>query len=272
MNRRAQRAFQANVIVITGASYGIGRELAVRLAGLGARLTVAARSEAKLEETARLCTEACGARPVTVVADVRREADCEKIIDRAVEAYGRLDTLILNAGVSMDAPFEEIRDSSHFSRILETNVLGAMYCTRFALPHLKGSRGRLVVMSSVAGKTGVPGYSVYAASKHALVGFFESVRIETRRYGVSVSIMMPDFVSSGIHERELNAAGRPVGKNHYVDYDRVMDVPTCARLVIDAAAKRKRQVIMSWRGRIGQWVKLFAPGVIDQIARRAKKY
>lgn len=258
--------------MITGASYGIGRELAVRLAGLGARLTLAARSEAKLEETARLCAGACGARPVTVVADVRREADCEKIIDRAVEAYGRVDTLILNAGVSMDAPFEDIGDSSHFSRILETNVLGAMYCTRFALPYLKRTRGRLVAMSSVAGKTGVPGYSVYAASKHALVGFFESLRIETRQYGVSVSIMMPDFVSSGIHARELNASGRPVGENHYVDYDRVMDVPTCARLVIDAASKRKRHVIMSWRGRIGQWVKLFAPGLIDDIARRAKKY
>lgn len=272
MSNAAKRQFQQNVTVITGASYGIGRELAVQLSRLGAGLVLAARSEQKLEETARLCSDGKGPRPITVVADVRREADCERIMGRAVAAHGRLDTLIVNAGVSMDAPFEDIRDSSHFSRILETNVLGAMYCTRFALPHLKRARGRIVVMSSIAGKTGVPGYSIYAASKHALVGFFESLRIEVRHYGVSVSIMMPDFVSSGIHEREVNAQGRRVGKNHYVDYDRVMDVPACARIVIDAAAKRKRQVIMSRRGRIGQWVKLIAPGVIDWIARRAKKY
>lgn len=273
MNSRvAEREFRDNVTVITGASYGIGRELAVQLAGVGARLVLAARSEDKLDETARLCFEACGSRPVAVIADVRREEDCRRIIDRAVDAHDRIDTLLLNAAVSMDAPFEEIRHSSEFTRILETNVLGAMSCTRFALPHLKRSCGRIVVMSSVAGKTGVPGYSVYAASKHALVGFFESVRIETRTYGVSVSIMMPDFVSSGIHEREVDAEGRPVGANHYVDYDKVMDVPTCARIVIDAAARRKRQVIMSRRGRLGQWVKLIAPGVIDEIARRAKKY
>lgn len=273
MNRRVvEREFRDNVTVITGASCGIGRELAFQLAGLGARLVLSARSEDGLDETARLCTGAGGSRPETVIADVRSEEDCKRVIDRAVDAYGGLHTLIVNAGVSMDAPFEDIQDSSQYRRILETNVLGAMYCTRYALPHLKRARGRLVAMSSVAGKTGVPGYSVYAASKHALVGFFESLRIEVRQHGVSVSIMMPDFVSSGIHERELDARGRPVGANHYVDYDRVMDVPTCARIVIDAAARRKRQVIMSWRGRVGQWVKLVAPGVIDEIARRAKKY
>lgn len=271
-NRTAGREFRDNVTVITGASYGIGRELAVQLARLGARLVLAGRSRDKLDESARLCAEASGSTPAVVAADVRQENDCGSIIDRAVDEYGRLDTLIANAGVSMDAPFEAIADSSHYARILETNVLGAMYCTRFALPHLKRTRGRLVAMSSIAGKTGVPGYSIYAASKHALVGFFESLRIEIRQSGVSVSIMMPDFVSSGIHERELNAEGVPVGDGHYVDYDRVMDVPTCARIVIDAAAKRKRQVIMSRRGRLGQWVKLIAPGVIDGIARRAKGY
>jgi len=128
------------------------------------------------------------------------------------------------------------------------------------------------VMSSLAGRTGVPGYSVYAASKHALMGFFESLRIEIRRYGVSVSIMLPDFVASGIHEREVDERGRPRGRQHRVDYGRVMDVPTCARVVIDAAAKRKRQAIMSWRGRLGQWVKLLAPGLVDEMARRANRY
>lgn len=272
MSRAAQRAFRSNVVAVTGASYGIGREMAVQLAGLGARLVLCARSEDRLRETAGLCAEAAGEAPLTVMADVRREPDCRRLIEQAVDAHGRIDTLLLNAGVSMDAPFEDIEDSAHFSRILETNVLGAMYCTRFALPYLKRSRGRLVVMSSIAGKTGVPGYSVYAASKHALVGFCESLRIETRRHGISVSIMLPDFVSSGIHERELDAGGRPVGKDHRVDYKRVMDVPTCARIVIEAAARRKREVLMSWRGKSGQWLKLIAPGVVDEIARRAKGY
>lgn len=270
--RRAEREFRDNVVVITGASYGIGRELSVQLARLGAKLVLAARSQGKLEETARLCAGASGSQPTVVVADVRREGDCSRIIDRAAEAHGWVDTLIVNAGVSMDAPFEDIEDSAHFARILETNVLGAMYCTRFALPYLKRTKGRLVAMSSIAGKTGVPGYSVYAASKHAIIGFFESIRIEVLQYGISVSIIMPDFVSSGIHEREVDAAGRPAGESHYVDYDRVMDVSTCAGMVIDAAAKRRRQLIMSWRGKIGQWVKLLAPGYIDRLASRAKGY
>ncbi|HSH43806.1 MAG TPA: SDR family oxidoreductase [Arenicellales bacterium] len=270
----ARAAFRDNVTVITGASYGIGRELALQLSRLDARLVLAARSRDRLAETARLCSGpgSAAAAPLTVVADVRRETDCELIVQRALEAHGRLDTLIINAGVSMHAPFADIADTSQISRVLETNVLGAMYCTRFALPHLEKSRGRIVVMSSIAGRTGVPGYSVYAASKHALLGFFESLRIEVRDYDVSVSIMMPDFVSSGIHEREVDGRGSPRGSQHRVDYDRVMDVPTCARMVIDAAAKRKRQVMMSWRGRLGQWVKLFAPGIVDEIARRANRY
>lgn len=270
VSHTARRVFQDNVVVITGASYGIGRELALQLSALGAELVLAARSANALADTARECAGKSGKPPLTVIADVSRERDCRRLMDRAVDTHGSIDTLILNAGVSMDAAFETIADSSHFARILDTNVLGAMYCTRHALPHLKRSRGRLVVMSSVAGRTGVPGYSIYSASKHALVGFFESLRIETEPHGVSVSIMMPDFVSSGIHEREVDAEGNPVGRNHYVDYDRVMDVATCARIIINAAAGRKREVIMSWRGKIGQWIKLIAPGIIDDIARRAK--
>lgn len=264
--------FKDNVVVITGASQGIGRELALQLAQQGAMLALAAREIQRLEELCDECLHKGATDCLAIQTDVSNELQCERLIQNTAKHYGRLDTLINNAGVSMEAAFEDVQDSSQFATILGTNVLGSMYCTRYALPHLKQVKGRLVVLSSIAGKTGVPGYSVYAASKHALVGFFESIRIETEKYGVTVTIIMPDFVSSGIHEREVDAFGKPMGDRHRVDYSKVMDVGTCAHQIIKAAAGRKRQVIMSWRGKVGQWVKLIAPGIIDDIARRAKGY
>lgn len=264
-------AFPQNpAVLLTGASVGIGREMALKLAdrrGGGARLALAARDAAKLEEVAALCRER-GSQAVVLPADVGVESDCERLVELAVERLGGLDLLILNAGQDMWARLDELEDASILERILRVNYLGPAWLTRFALPHLKASRGRIVVVSSLAGLTGVPTRTGYAASKHALHGFFDSLRIELAGSGVSVTLACPDFVLSEIHRRAFGPDGKPLGTSPMQE-GRIMTAERCAGLILDAARRRRRMAILSLRGRLGRFVRLVAPGLIDRIAARA---
>jgi short-subunit dehydrogenase len=256
-----------NVVAITGASKGIGAELARQLAAKGAKLVLAARNAKELEAVAEECRK-LGAAVVTVKADVAEERDCQAIVAGAVLAYGRLDTLVNNAGMSMWARFEDIRDVSVLERIMRVNYMGAVYCTRHALPYLRESRGRIVGISSLAGRTGVPTRTGYAASKHAMTGFFDSLRIELDGSGVTVTMVYPGFVSTGIRENATGPDGQPIMVSP-VREGEVMTVEDCARRIVRAMERREREVVMTARGRMGLWLKLFAPGLVDRIARRA---
>jgi short-subunit dehydrogenase len=255
------------VIVITGASKGIGAELARQLAARGARLVLAARNDAELEEVARAC-RALGAAVVNVKADVSLERDCQAIVAGAVLAFGRLDVLVNNAGISMWAKFEDIEDLSILERIMKVNYMGAVYCTRHALPHLRQSRGLLVGVASLAGKVGVPTRTGYSASKHAMTGFFDSLRIELQDSGVDVTMIYPGFVATGIRENAAGPDGKPIQVSP-VKEGEVMSVEDCAARIVTAIERREREVVMTARGKIGLWLKLVAPGLIDRIARRA---
>ena len=261
------RAFRDNAVLLTGASRGIGREMALQLAAQGARLVLSAREAAPLEAVAAEC-RARGAEAVAIPADVAEEAQCGELVRGAVAALGRLDTLINNAGIGMWARFDEMTDLTIFDRLMRVNYLGSVYCTWHALPHLKSARGRIVGVSSLTGKTGVPTRSGYAASKHAMAGFFDSLRIELADSGVTVTMVYPGFVATGIRERAFGADGRPLGKSPVREAE-VMTVETCARLILAAAAGRRRELVMTGRGRLGMWLKLLAPGLVDRIARRA---
>jgi NAD(P)-dependent dehydrogenase (short-subunit alcohol dehydrogenase family) len=260
-------AFRDAVVVLTGASRGIGREMACQLAAAGAQLVLAARDGAELARVVEEC-RALGGRAEAVPADVTREGDCAALMARAVETFGRIDGLINNAGIGMWARFDEVEDLSIFERLMQVNYLGSVYCTWHALPHLKRTRGRIVGVSSLTGKTGVPTRSGYAASKHAMAGFFDSLRIELAGSGVTVTMVYPGFVATGIRERALGGDGRPLGTSPVREAE-VMRVETCARLILDAAARRRRELVMTGRGRVGMWLKLVAPGLVDRIARRA---
>jgi short-subunit dehydrogenase len=256
-----------NVVIITGASKGIGAELARQLAAKGAKLVLAARNEKELEAVAEECRRA-GAAVVTVKADVSVERDCQAIVAGAVVAFGRVDTLVNNAGISMWARFEDIEDVSVLERIMRVNYMGAVYCTRHALPHLRESRGRLVGISSLAGRTGVPTRTGYAASKHAMTGFFDSLRIELAGSGVTVTMVYPGFVSTGIRENATGPDGKPIMVSP-VREGEVMTVEDCARRIVRGIERREREVVMTARGKMGLWLKLLAPGLVDRIARRA---
>jgi short-subunit dehydrogenase len=255
------------VAVITGASKGIGAELARQLAAKGARLVLAARSIDELEAVAKQC-EAAGAKAIAVRTDVAVEADCRALVEAAMRAFGRIDTLVNNAGMTMWARFEDVKDLSILERIMQVNYMGAVYCTHHALPYLRASKGRIVAISSLAGRTGVPTRTGYSASKHAMAGFFDSLRIELADSGVTVTMIYPGFVATGIRENATGPDGKPILVSP-VKESEVMSVEACARRIVAAIEAREREVVMTARGKIGLWVKLLAPSLVDRIARRA---
>jgi short-subunit dehydrogenase len=259
--------FKEKVVIITGSSSGIGRELAHQLATRGAWLVLAARDFDRLLAAREECL-ALGGRAIAVRTDVSDPELCAALIRRSVEEYGRIDVLVNNAGVTMWADFEQVRDLSLFEYIMNVNYFGSLYCTRYALPYLKQTRGMLVGISSLTGKAGVPTRSAYAASKHAMVGFFDSLRIELEPTGVTVTMIYPGFVASEVRSRALGPDGQPLGHSP-VQEDRVMSVQTCARLIVAAMSARRRELVMTLRGKLGQWIKLIAPALVDRIARRA---
>jgi len=257
--------FRGKSVVVTGASSGIGRELAVALARRGADLALGARSVGALEETAAACREA-GARAVAVRTDVTRAADCDALVAAAVGAFGGVDVLVNNAGISMWGRFEELTDLSIVEEIMRVNYLGAVYCTHAALPHLKERLGLIVAVSSLTGKTGVPTRSAYAASKHAMQGFFDSLRIELARSGVDVLVVSPGFVATPIRARAVGPDGTPHGESPRDETKGTMPVEECVRLMVRAMERRDRELVMPARARLALWLKLIAPGLVDRIA------
>jgi len=260
-------SFKENVVIITGASRGIGRELALQLADQGAYLALGARNMAELEEVAAEARQR-GGKAIAVRTDVADQADCQNLVEATIQAYDKVDTLVNNAGISMWALFDEIQDLSIFEKIMRINYLGSVYCTHYALPHLKKTQGRLVAISSLTGKNGVPTRTGYAASKHAMVGFFDSLRIELLGTGVSVTISFPDFVATEVRKAALGVDGKPL-LDSPVQEDKIMSVETSVRSLVDAMEKRKREDVQTPRGHLGQWLKLFAPSLIDKIAQKA---
>ena len=260
-------SFRDKVVIVTGASHGIGAHVATQLAAQGAMLVLAARRPPELEQTAAAC-RAAGADALVVPTDVTSDAECARLIAAAIAKFGRIDMLVNNAGLGMWSRVDAVHDLTVFDRVMKVNYFGAVYCTVHALPHLKQSRGRIVCVSSLAGRTGVPLRSGYAASKHAMAGFFDSLRIELADTGVTVTIVNPGFVGTGTQGRNLGADGAPLGVSP-VNAAAVMTPEECARITVAAAAARKREVVMTARGKVGLWLKLFAPGLVDRITAKA---
>jgi short-subunit dehydrogenase len=261
--------YSGKTIVVTGASSGIGRALCLALAAQRPRLVLSGRDEARLEQAAEAC-RAEGAEALAVRADVTVPAQCQLLISRAVERFGGVDVLVNNAGIGMIALFEEVQDLSVFESLMRVNYLGAVYATWHALPELKRSRGQIVAVASLAGLTGVPYRTGYSASKHAMIGFFDSLRIELKGTGVSVTVVAPDFVVSEIQKRAFGPDGKPLGRSPLQE-DKIMTAERCAAEIIAAMEKRQRLMLGSFRGRVGRWVRLVAPGLIDRVALKAAR-
>jgi short-subunit dehydrogenase len=261
-------SFAGKVVVITGASSGIGEALALLLADRGASLVLAARRLEALERVAEACRER-GARAVVLAADVSLPDDCERIMDAAVQAFDGIDFLVNNAGISMWARFDEVQDLSIFERLMRVNYLGAVYCTHFALPYLKARGGMIVGISSLTGKTGVPTRSGYGATKHALQGFLDSLRIELRNEGVDVLVVSPGFVATEIRSKALSGSGVPLAESPRDEARGTMSLKRCVDLIVRGMASRKREIIMTPRAKFGMWLKILVPGLVDRMAADA---
>jgi short-subunit dehydrogenase len=261
--------FTDKVIVVTGASEGIGRALCLALAPQRPKLAIAARNEERLNELMKE-VESKGAQVLIVPTDVTGEEACKRLIRVTIEKWGSMDVLVNNAGRTMWTNFEDITDTSIFEKMMQLNYLGSVYCTYYALPYLKKSKGLIVAVSSVAGLTGVPTRTAYAASKHALFGFFDSLRIELDGTGVNVTMIAPDFVLSEIHRRALGYDGKPLGKSPLQENE-IMTAEKCAALIVKAMENRDRLLLMSIRSKMGRWIRLVSPQLVDNVAKKAMR-
>lgn len=257
-------------MIVTGASEGIGAALARTLAKKGTRLALAARSISKLEGVAAECKD-LGAEALAVRTDVGDEDACRDLIETTVEHYGQLDALINNAGVSMSTSFESLENLRILETLMRVNYLGAAYCTYHALPHLRRSRGMVVAVSSLQGKTGFPRSTGYAASKHAVQGFFDSLRMELTDVGVLV--VSPGAVDTEIHARKLDPRGDVSVSGQDFRRKKQMSPEECARRIVDAMEARKRELVLTAGGKLAVALKPFAPGFVDtQIARAVRDF
>jgi short-subunit dehydrogenase len=267
MERAEGAHYQGKVIVVTGASQGIGRALCLELASQRPRLALAARDRTALEEAAAACA-ARGAETLVVPTDVSDEGSCRALVESTVGRFGVIDVLVNNAGIGMLARLDEVVDLRPYEELMRVNYLGSVYPTYFALPHLKSTRGQVVAISSLAGLNGVPLRTAYAATKHAQIGFFDSLRVELRGTGVDVTVVCPYFVQSEIRRRSAGPDGRTVDHSP-VREGEVMSAEECARRTVRAMERRQRMLVMTLKGKLGRWAKLIAPGFVDQLAAEA---
>lgn len=263
--------FAGKTIIITGASSGLGQSLALKLAEDGADLVLFARNKERLKKTAQRCQE-FKARPLIVTGDVTKSEDCAKLIDRTLGRFGSLDYLVANAGVSMWARFEEIQDISIFPKIMETNYLGVVYCTYYALPHLRKSNGMVVAISSIQGKIGVPYHTAYVASKHALQGFFASLRAELGGSKIDILIVLPHWLKgTNLRNSALGKDGRSMGKAKACHSKEAIGLEKCTEDIVKAMGKRKRELVLPTKLRILPWLNLISPRIVDFLVQGKMK-
>jgi NAD(P)-dependent dehydrogenase (short-subunit alcohol dehydrogenase family) len=250
-------------VLITGGSSGIGRATALRLAGHGARVAAAARDAAALEKVVAEM-KAVRAEGLAIPTDVTDPEQCRRAVEATVERFGRLDVLLCSAGVSMRADFVASK-LEVMERVLRVNYLGVLYCTYHAAPHVRKTRGSLVAVSSLTGKRGAPSYAAYAASKFAVQGLYESLRLELKGDGVHVGVFSPGHVATPLRERVWGPDGNPWPTPPPPPF-RVWPVELCVDRIIRLIVRRQSQALLPWfvgpmlaldhavGGRLGDWL------------------
>lgn len=248
-------------VIITGASSGIGKACAEEFARKGANLVLAARQYVTLCQLTRELEERYQIKAVAVQCDVSKESDCEYLIQQAILTFNRIDVLVNNAGISMRALFKDL-DLLVLRNLMDVNFWGAVYCTKYALPKLLESKGSVVGVSSIAGYRGLPGRTGYSASKFALNGFLEALRVENLKTGLHVMIASPGFTASNIRNVALVKDGSAQGESS-MDEGKMMSSEKVAELLVEGVIARKRTLIMTGQGKLTVWLNKFLPGLLD---------
>lgn len=271
MKERRGRRFplydvRGRAVIVTGASSGIGHATALLFAARGARVVAAARSAEQLAGLQQQAQKTGGVL-ITQVTDVTDPAACRALVDRCVGEFGGVDILINNAGISMRALTIDT-DVRVLRRLMEVNFWGTVHCTKAALPWLlKSPRGVLVGVSSVAGFHGLPGRSGYSASKFAMHGFLESIRIEHLPDGLHVLIIAPGFTRSGIRTHALTAEGHEQSETPRNE-GKLMSPEEVAHHILHAIRWRKRNRIVSFEAQFVALVQRILPHLVDRLIYR----
>ena len=250
------------IAIITGASSGIGKACAIQFANNGYHVVLAARDEQKLN-IIKSEIEKSGGEALIVVTDVSDKNSCQNLVEKTVEAFGCIDVLINNAGISMRALFADA-DLEVLHKVMNINFWGTVYCTKFVLPYLIKNKGSLVGVSSIAGKKGLPGRTAYSASKFAMEGFLECVRTENLKTGLHVLVACPGFTASAIRERALDNKGNPQGESPRAESE-MMQPEEVAKEIYNAVIKRKRDLILTPQGKLTVFLNKFFPAWLDKL-------
>ncbi|AHW58508.1 Short-chain dehydrogenase [Draconibacterium orientale] len=249
------------VVVITGASSGIGKALAEKYAAEGFNLVLAAR---RIERLEALKEKLSNVEVLPVKTDVSNEEDCKHLIDMAIEHFGKINILINNAGISMRAVLEDV-ETEVLRKVMDVNYWGTVYCTKYALPYLLEQKGSVVGVISTGGYIGLPGRTGYSSSKFAVRGFLDTLRVENLRAGLHVLVVAPGFTASDIRESALVADGSQQGKTPR-DENKMMSAERCAAIMYRAIKNRRRKMIVSfWDGKVIVLVAKLWAWIVDQI-------
>ena len=263
--------FSSKVIIVTGASSGIGLASVNRFMELGANVVLAARSIDKLEKIAsdlnqKYATHSSQSIAHCIKTDVTKEEDCKNLIEKTVERFGKIDILVNNAGISMRAVFKDL-DLKVMHSLMDTNFWGTVYCTKYALPYLLESKGTVVGVISTAGYVGLPARTAYSASKFAVRGFLETLRIEHLYDGLHVMIFAPGFTTSNIRNVALTADGSPQGETPR-DEERMMSAERVARILSRGIMRRRAEMVLTPLGKATLFVSRNLPRVTDKVEYR----
>ena len=256
------KSFKDKVVIVTGASSGIGEATAREFASHGSKVILAARNEARLSEiTGEL--RKFNDSVAYIKTDVSKEEECKDLINKTIELFGTIDILVNNAGISMRAVFTDV-DLKVLKRLMDVNFWGTVYCTKYALPYLIHNKGSLVGVSSVAGFHGLPGRTGYSASKFAVHGFLETIRIENLKNGLHVMIIAPGFTTTEIRRHALLADGNEQGESPR-DEHKLMPAEFVARWVIKGIKKKKRNKLLTWEARLTALFQRIVPSFVDWV-------
>jgi len=258
--------FQNKVAVITGASSGIGKALAKELAHRGAKVVLGARREDKLKEAVNTIRDEGGEADYCVI-DVTQEVLCQKLILDTVVRYRKIDILVCNAGISMRANFDDV-NMAVLHRLMNVNFWGAVYCVKYALPFLVQTKGSLVGISSIAGIHGLPGRTGYSATKFALTGFLEAVRIENLKNNLHVMIALPGFTATNIRHTALTADGLEQGVTPRNE-EKMMTAETAAKYIASGIQRKKRYLLLDIEGKIVSFLKKISTSLLDKVFYKA---
>jgi NAD(P)-dependent dehydrogenase (short-subunit alcohol dehydrogenase family) len=253
-------------VVVTGAGHGIGAALCSRFARAGHAVAVLDVDAEAASAVAKAVTEA-GGRAMALRCDVTVSGDARDAVARVVQAWGGVDVLVNNAGLTHVGRAIET-DVRVLQRVMDVNFFGAVHCTQAALPSLLERRGRVAVLSSVAGFAPLATRSGYVASKHALQGFFETLRTEHAADGLAVTIVCPSFVRTHIGRRALGVDGRPAGEDARTGVARTIGPEAAADVIFRGIEGRRRLVYVGREARFSGWLVRFAPRLYERLMLR----